>query len=189
MVGLWLRHLFAAMRATYPVLLDHCAAQCPDAICYDATNWPARLVSEKLSLPAVRSVPNLASNEAYSWDEQLTAGLGAENPIMVELGGDCSDFSAEHDVELTVEGTMDVPEALNLVFVPGEFPQPSAASFDERFRVIGPLLRERQGHGVRAPPDPETPVLFVSLGTIFTDRREFYRTCIEAFADGAWQVA
>ncbi len=34
-----------------------------------------------------------------------------------------------------------------------------------------------------------SPVLFVSLGTIFTDRPEFYRTCIEAFADGSWQVA
>jgi MGT family glycosyltransferase len=32
-------------------------------------------------------------------------------------------------------------------------------------------------------------VLYISLGTIFTDNPAFYRTCIEAFGDGAWQVA
>ena len=32
-------------------------------------------------------------------------------------------------------------------------------------------------------------MLFISLGTIFTDHPEFYRTCIEAFGDGSWQVA
>jgi MGT family glycosyltransferase len=32
-------------------------------------------------------------------------------------------------------------------------------------------------------------VLYISLGTIFTDNPAFYRTCIKAFGDGAWQVA
>jgi MGT family glycosyltransferase len=32
-------------------------------------------------------------------------------------------------------------------------------------------------------------VLYISLGTIFTDNPVFYRTCIEAFRDGPWQVA
>ncbi|MBA8824720.1 MGT family glycosyltransferase [Saccharopolyspora lacisalsi] len=186
-VGSWLRHFFAALRATYPVLLEHCRAQRPDAICYDATNWPARLVAEKLAVPVVRSLPNLASNDAYSLDDQLTAGLGADHPTMVELAGDCADFSAEHDVELDVEGTMEVPEALNLVFVPRRF-QPAGSSFDERFRFLGPLLGVRERAESWSPPESGGPVLYISLGTIFTDHPEFYRTCIEAFGD-AWQVA
>ena len=32
-------------------------------------------------------------------------------------------------------------------------------------------------------------MLYISLGTIFTDNPAFYRTCIKAFGDGAWQVA
>lgn len=32
-------------------------------------------------------------------------------------------------------------------------------------------------------------MLFISLGTIFTNHPKFYRTCIEAFGDGSWQVA
>ena len=34
-----------------------------------------------------------------------------------------------------------------------------------------------------SPPHPEDRVLFISLGTVFNDRPEFFRTCIEAFAD------
>ncbi|MGH3899939.1 MAG: hypothetical protein ACRDTA_17210 [Pseudonocardiaceae bacterium] len=69
-------------------------------------------------------------------------------------------------------------EALNLVFVPREF-QPAGDSFDERFHFLGPLLGNREQAQPWSPPDPETRVLFISLGTIFTHHPEFYRTCIE----------
>jgi hypothetical protein len=114
----WLRHFFAAMRATYPVLRERCVTERPDVVCYDATNWPARIVAGKLGIPAVRCVPNLASNETYSLDAQMTAGLGADHPAMAALAADCAQFSAEHGVELDLAATMDVTEALNLVFVP-----------------------------------------------------------------------
>lgn len=53
----WFQHYFAAMSETYPVL--------PDLICYDATNWPARLVARKYGIPAVRTMPHTASNEHH----------------------------------------------------------------------------------------------------------------------------
>lgn len=184
----WFRHFFAAMRATYPVLHERCGAERPDVICYDATNWPARIVAGKLGIPAVRCVPNLASNETYSLDAHVTAGLGAAHPAMTALAADCARFSAEHSVDLDLAGTMDVTEALNLVFVPREF-QPAGDSFDERFCFLGPLLGNREQAESWSPPDLQTRVLYISLGTIFTDRPEFYRSCIEAFGDGSWQVA
>jgi UDP:flavonoid glycosyltransferase YjiC (YdhE family) len=142
-VALWLRHFFAALGATYPVLHERCVADRPDGVCYDATNWPARVVAGKLGIPAVRTVPNLAANATYSQvDEQLTAGLGADHPEMAALTADIAVFAARYDVELDFAATMDVTEAL-----------------------------------------------FISLGSIFTDHPEFYRTCLEAFGDGRWQVA
>lgn len=187
-IAAWLRHFFAALRATYPVLHERCITERPDVVCYDTTNWPARIVAGKLGIPAVQCIPNLASNETYSLDEQLTVGLGADHPAMVTLAADCARFSAEHGVELDFASTMGATEALNLVFVPREF-QPAGDSFDERFRFLGPLLGNREQAESWSPPDPEAPVLFISLGTIFTDHPEFYRTCIEAFGDGSWQVA
>lgn len=188
LVGAWLQHLFAAMRASYPALREHCRAHRPDAVCYDAVNWPGRLVADELAAPAIRFVPNLASNATHSLEQQLTAGLGADHPAMAGLAADCAAFAAEHGVPLDVRATLDVPESLNLVAVPREF-QPAGHTFDERFQFLGPLLGSRERTESWTPPDPDKPVLFISLGTVFTDRPEFYRACLEAFSDGAWQVA
>ncbi|ALL79937.1 glycosyl transferase (plasmid) [Pseudonocardia sp. EC080610-09] len=186
-VGLWLRHIFAALAATYPPLLAHAREQRPDAVVYDATNWPARLVADQLGIPAIRTVPNLAANESYSGvDQALTAGLD-DDPTMTALAGDIAAFAAEYDVGLDFAATMDVTEALNLVFVPRAF-QPAGDSFDDRFRFLGPVLGARPDEQAWASPDPERPLLYVSLGSIFTDHPELHRTCLDAFDDDRWQV-
>lgn len=186
-VGLWLRHFFAANAATYPPLLAHARAHRPDAVVYDATNWPGGLVADQIGIPAIRTVPNLAANETYSGvDQALTAGLD-DDPTMTALTGDIAAFAAEHDVAIDFAATMDVTEALNLVFVPRAF-QPAGDTFDDRFRFLGPVLGDRPGEPPWTPPDPERPLLYVSLGSIFTDHPELYRTCLEAFGDGPWQV-
>lgn len=183
----WMRGMFAEMGAQYPVLRDYCATESPDAICYDAMNWPAKVVAEKLGLPAVRLIPNLASNESFSLFEDVFADAEHGNPLLGLLT-DCADFSAEHGVTLSPESVMNGTENLNLVFIPREF-QPAGDTFDERFHFIGPSLGSREHAEPWSPADPESPVLFISLGTVFNDRPEFYRTCIEAFRDGPYQVA
>ncbi|MFF4923284.1 macrolide family glycosyltransferase [Kitasatospora sp. NPDC001261] len=184
----WLRHYFAAMRATYPVLQKYCASEPVDAICYDTTNWPARTIARRLGIPAVQCFPHLASNEAYSLDRQLTAGLDTGDPAMALLAADCEAFSTEYGVPLGVADTMTMADGLNLVFVPREF-QPAADSFDERFHFVGPSMGSREQTEHWSPPDPDAPLLYVSLGTVFNGRPEFYRACIDAIADGPWQLA
>ena len=187
-VALWFRHFFAANAATFPVLLEHCRDHRPDAVVYDATNWPARLVAGKLDIPAVRTVPHLAANDSYRGvDQALTAGLD-DHPTMTAFARDVAAFADEHHVELDIAATMDVTEALNLVFVPRAF-QPAGDSFDDRFRFLGPVLGERTGEPPWAPLDPQRPLLYISLGSIFTNHLEFYRTCLQAFDDDRRQVA
>ncbi|MFB7629625.1 macrolide family glycosyltransferase [Streptomyces sp. NPDC056149] len=185
--GVFMRHLFAGMRATYPVLRDHCTAEPVDAICYDMVNWPARIVAEQLGLPAVRLIPNFASNETFSLFAQFLKGPGGENPLPAALGPGCEEFAAEYGVPLDPANLLDVVEEVNLVAVPREF-QPAGDSFDERFHFVGPSLGSREDEPW-SPPDPEAPVLFISLGTVFNDRPDFYRTCIAAFADEPYHVA
>jgi MGT family glycosyltransferase len=187
-MAFWFRHYFRGLSATYPVLRQRCRIHRPDAICYDVTNWPARLVARELQIPAVRLIPNVAENETYSLGEQMTAGLEPDHPEMVALADDCTRFSAEYGVEIDITGTMGGTEALNLVFIAREF-QPEADSFDDRFRFLGPLLGHREQREPWSPTDPGRPLLYISLGTIFTDRPGFYRTCLDAFGDGRWQVA
>ncbi|GAA1397529.1 hypothetical protein GCM10009639_35080 [Kitasatospora putterlickiae] len=132
--------------------------------------------------------PHLASNEAYSLDRRLTAGLGADHPAMALLAADCEALAARYGVPLGVAGTMTVTDGLNLVFVPREF-QPAADGFDERFHFIGPSMGGREQSEQWSPPDPDAPLLYVSLGTVFKGRPEFYRACVDAVSDGPWQVA
>ncbi|WP_367132652.1 macrolide family glycosyltransferase [Saccharothrix sp. HUAS TT1] len=176
-VAEWFRHYFEAMRAVYPVLREHCLARRPDVICYDATNWPARLVARELGVPAVRCLPHLASNDSF------TLPMPDEAHVVAD---DCARFAEEHGVELDVVGTVDAPERLNLVFLPREF-QPAGETFDATFHFIGPLLGRRATEPW-TPKHPDLPLLYVSLGSIMTDPA-FHRACLDAFADGAWQVA
>jgi hypothetical protein len=62
-----------------------------------------------LGIRAVRLVPNLAENDAYSLDDRLTEGLDPDHPQMAALAEDCARFSTEHEVDLDVAGTMRFP--------------------------------------------------------------------------------
>ncbi|SER16033.1 glycosyltransferase, MGT family [Lentzea xinjiangensis] len=175
-LGEWFRHYFAAMSATYPVLLDRCRTDRPDLICYDATNWPARLVARRLGIPAVRTLPHIASNEQHRvMDVDL-------NPHLSE---DTARFAAEHGVEIDPWGTVEAPEACSVVFLPREF-QPFGDTFDETFHFVGPVLG-RRGDEEWSPRRTDLPLLYVSLGSVMSDPA-FYRACAEQFGDGAWQV-
>jgi MGT family glycosyltransferase len=187
-VALWFRHFFAGLAATYPVLLEHCRAERPDGVVYDATNWPARVVARQLGLRAVRTVPNLAENETYSQvNDALHADLD-DDPQMAAFVDDVAVFAAVHGVDLDVAATFDVTEDLNLVFVPRAF-QPAGNSFDDRFRFVGAMIGDREQVQSWTSPHPELPLVYISLGSIFTDKPEFYRVCLEAFGDRRFQVA
>ena len=80
-------------------------------------------------------------------------------------------------------------EPLNIIFMPREF-QPAAETFDDRYLFVGPSILPRH----EAPDFPfdrlsgEQPLLYISLGSIFTNQPEFYQQCFAAFADQDWQV-
>ncbi|WP_342772787.1 macrolide family glycosyltransferase [Actinokineospora cianjurensis] len=178
-LGAWYLHYFGATAAAYPVLRAHIAADPPDIVCYDATNWPARLIAAEFGIPAVRTVPHLASNAHY----QLDRGLPDDHPAALALADQCARFAADNAVDLNPASLFDAVEDLNLVFVPREF-QPAGDTFDDRFRFVGPTARQPQ----ESWEPPSDKVLYVALGSILTDV-SFYRRCIAAFAHSDWHVA
>lgn len=173
----WFQHYFKAMSATYPVLLDRCRTDRPELICYDATNWPARLVARRYGIPAVRTMPHTASNEHHKvMDVDLDR----------YLTDDTARFAAEHGVELDPWSTVEAPEECSVVFLPREF-QPHGETFDETFHFVGPVLGSRLAQEW-SPRRTDLPLLYVSLGSVMSDA-SFYRACIEQFGDGSWHVA
>lgn len=188
-----MRQMLAETSEAFPLLRKHFEREPPDAVCYDPASLAGRMLAEKLELPHVALVPNFASNERFSLREEIMAespsGVDRNDPTLLELARQMRALAEEHGIDIDIESMMSgVPAALNLVFIPREF-QLRADTFDDRFAFIGPSLGGRQDREQWEPADEEAPLLFVSLGTVFHDRADFYRTCIEAFGDGAWQVA
>ena len=163
----------------------------PDLVCYDMMTPAGRMAAEKRGLRAVQLAPSFASNENFSLMAEFFPDIDLEDPLFDEVREQYREFSEKHGVsfELTGKDGAVRIEPLNLVFVPKEF-QLAGETFDERFVFLGPSLGMRASSDDWQPPDPQVPVLFVSLGTApFNNRPDFFRTCIEAFAGTAWHVA
>lgn len=185
-----LTHFLADARKCYPIMREHFANDLPDAVCYDMMTFTGRMLAESLDVPGVALVPNFAENEQFSLrDEFMPANFDPESPALMDFNRQMQEFAAEHGV--TVDGgVMDGRGVadLNLVCLPKDF-QLAADTFDDRFRFIGPMFGDRAHSEPWQPADPDTPLLFISLGTAFNRDAEFYRTCFEAFRDSSFQVA
>jgi len=89
----------------------------------------------------------------------------------------------------SIMGLMFGSSALNIVHTSSEF-QPCAETFDDGFLFIGPSVESRIGSGGVERDEPRTtPLVYVSLGTLFNRDAEFYRRCVDAFAGDEIGVA
>ncbi|MBB5158325.1 macrolide family glycosyltransferase [Saccharopolyspora phatthalungensis] len=182
-----MRFMLDDIQASFPMLEKRFHADKPDAVCFDVMTTIGRMLAEKLGVPEIALVPNFASNENFSLRDALSDS-NAEFPVEVfaEFGRRIQQLGAEFGVH-AYPPVGAPPAGLNLVFLPREF-QLSADTFDQRFRFLGPLLGDR-AEVPWQPRDPHAPLLFISLGTAFNNRPDFYRMCFAAFADSPWQVA
>lgn len=172
------------------------AGAVPDVVAFDLFSpFAGRVLGRQHGIPMVATSPCLMSNEHYSAFAPFlppgAAAPGADDPAVVRLHRRFAEFAgsrgvpaAEHDGLVRLDASDN--DELRIVFIPPRF-QPAVETFDRRHRFVGPCLTDRAHQGDWTPP-PDRPVLLVSLGTAFNDRPEFFRTCVEAFADTGWHV-
>jgi MGT family glycosyltransferase len=74
-------------------------------------------------------------------------------------------------------------DMLNIVYTSKQF-QPFANMLDDSFKFVGPSIAPRSDT-VSFLFDilGDIPIIYISLGTVFNDKADFYRTCCEAFAN------
>ncbi|QGK69982.1 hypothetical protein GIY23_11020 [Allosaccharopolyspora coralli] len=176
-------------RTSLPTLLTQFTADLPDAVCADMLALAGRMLAESLDVPDVALLPSFAANERFSLHEQLLpTSFDFQHPALTEILGEMRRFTASYGLNQTQQMFPPPPASLNLVFIPERF-QIAAETFDHRFRFLGPAFGSRRRSESWQPAEAESPLLYISLGTLFNDRPEFYRMCFEAFADSPWQVA
>jgi MGT family glycosyltransferase len=77
---------------------------------------------------------------------------------------------------------------LNIVYTTKQF-QPFSELLDDSFKFVGPSIASRSEQ-VSFPFDAlgDAPIIYISLGTVFNDKADFYHTCFEAFANSNRQI-
>ncbi|MEZ0094201.1 macrolide family glycosyltransferase [Streptacidiphilus sp. EB129] len=170
----------AETAALYPELLRAFADDRPDLVVYDNGAWWGRLLAEHWQVPAVQVCPMLVSNEHWSMADRYTR-LSPFSPrlwvffarmsrLLRELGSTVSPKDL-----LTGNGA-----ERRLVFIPRAF-QYRGETFDDSFRFVGPCLHPRRFLGSwQLPADHRGPLVLVTLGTIYNQHPDFFRTCIAA---------
>jgi MGT family glycosyltransferase len=198
---------FAQVSTTLETLLDFTAAVLddhleqvqqlrPTHIMFDSFAPWGRLVAQILGLPSVASVPSILINAVIDARYQAVAGQPSEDPRLTPQW--CARFRMRcydrllpyHLPEpLSPAQLLQTYGGLNVVYT-SRFFQPLAECFDRhRFKFVGPCCRFRPD----APPFPferldDRPLVLVSLGTVYGDRPDFWRKCMEELADAPWQV-
>lgn len=177
-------------RKLLPSLLEAVRAEAPEYVVYDPMCLWGRIISQVLKLPAAISCPSYATNEHWSLFHAFRSLPGGPPAALLErLNTELRALAREYQApELDLKSLLSQAEPLNLVFLPRSF-QPAGDTFDERFAFVGPSILPRGDH----PDFPLSrlqgqPTLYISLGTVFNDWPDFYRTCFAAFSGPPWQV-
>ncbi|PNV36302.1 OleI family self-immunity macrolide glycosyltransferase [Streptomyces sp. DH-12] len=165
-----------------PQLEEAFADDVPDVVLADVYAWAGPLLAARWKVPAVQ----LASTHIpYEGLVQEFFGLAdiAQIPGFSELSGALAHFGVPGGVH-----SLTLAPPRSVAFFPRSFQRRPETVRAGEAHWVGPALSERsfQGHWHR--PQSDKPVVYVSLGSQFNRRPEFYRACIEAFDGLGWHV-
>ena len=194
-----MNRVFEDLRTSFPALVGNLRQDPPDAVCFDAMTLSGSMAAEKIGAPAIALMPTYATNEHFSMRSLMPAPPPGDADeiakVMMAMGRLLAEFAAENGVR-TPRMFDGPPAPLNIVFLPRGF-QPMGATFDDRFRFVGPTVGPTVG-GVESDFESDgewvhegtRPLLFISLGTTPLNRQpDFFRMCLDAFGGSEWDVA
>src|SRR6185437_7938786 len=177
----------ACARMDYPMLTAYFEHDRPDVVCYDSLSFIGRLLAHRLPVLDVALFTTLASNETFVLEDQFERGsFDSQHPKLIEAGKQLHTFATEGGLVESGRAWWEIA-SLNLVLLLKQF-QIAADTFDGRYHFIGPSLGLRESLESWQPPKGGAAILFISLGTVFNQRPDFFRRCLEAFAESSWQV-
>ena len=166
-------------------MLKEMHAFAPDVIVGDSMAFWAKLLAGKLGVPFVSSTTTFAFNkESAKVMGQTPQGLFS---MLFSLPKINKSLDRLRKKGYAVKSVFDIiangNETDTIVYTSPEF-QPCAETFSDRYAFVGPILRPVTQPLERAAQ----PTVYVSLGSVDTQRPDFYRRCLAAFADAPYRV-
>jgi MGT family glycosyltransferase len=186
--------LIHATQRMLPGLLAETRANPPDYILFDTLCIWGRCVAEILRIPAVASVSTIARPHEPMRREIAMAMLPTLPSSVRMLVEGRRELRKFNEIVGQLRATYHIPKMgiadaynnladLNIVYSIKDL-QAWPNTFDERFKFVGPFLDDlSQAATFPFAELGEQPAIYISLGTVFNDKDDFYRLCFEAFAD------
>ncbi|MFC7924591.1 macrolide family glycosyltransferase [Streptomyces cinereoruber] len=168
--------------AALPELAAAFADDRPDGVLYDMYAWAGPLLAARWEVPALQLAPTHLPYEGIV--QEL---LGVEDISHIPGFEQLTAALAAHGVRQNVHELTLAPQQA-VAFFPACFQRRAETVRAARVVYAGPTLGDRSHQGSWQPPADGRPVLLVSLGSQYTRRPAFYRSCVEAFADTSWHV-
>lgn len=179
----------AETEAAFDVLRRRAATRSPDIVVHDVMGWAGWLLARERGLPTVCSWPVFASNEHFSLHRDYATIQDESSSAMVGFFGAVAEFLDSVGLgSVTPTELFESEPTHHIVHFPRAF-QPCGDTFDERFTFVPPSVRAPERSSDEAWLDAAEPLVVVSLGTIYHDNVEFFRTCIEAIDRLGWPAA
>ena len=155
-----------------PGVLADLRRDAPDLVVHDAACVWGQMAARVLGVPAASSFTTFAFNERLRSPTALSAGLvaaGARHPRSAAryLRSRAQLAARFGRGGLPAVDLLNIRQPLNLVYTSRAF-HPAASSFDDSYRFVGPCLGARSIDPTFPLARLRDPVLFASLGTVFT---------------------
>ncbi|HEY0754203.1 MAG TPA: macrolide family glycosyltransferase [Ktedonobacteraceae bacterium] len=170
-----------------PQILESVRAEQPDCIVYDTMCLSGRFIAEILNIPAVNFRMIFAFNQHLARIFQANA---SQDPAGIEgfqksMRQICDLYQLK---PFHLGSIFTHEESLNLVTIPRAF-QLQGDTFDDRYCFVGPALdyRDQKIDFPFQELEGQT-VIYITQGTVYNDRPNFFNLCIDAFAGTPWKV-
>lgn len=156
-----------------------------DYVIYD-NNFPAGwIIADILNLPKISSCTTFAMNElVYAGVMNMKNQIDKESPMYQEIMAMYKKWKDQYGIDCN--GILDMinhPGDMTIVFT-SKLYQPHAEQFDDSFIFVGPSIAQRKDVEHFPFEKIQTDkLIFISMGTVFNQRPEFYHMCFEAFRD------
>ena len=152
----------------------------PEVIVADSMALWGKLLAIKLGVPFVSSTTTFAFNKESA--QVMQQGLGDLFKLLLSLPKINRQLKRLQRAGYQIKSILDVVQndnSTNTVVYTSRAFQPSAETFSDCYRFVGPSVTEK----APLPRTTDRPRVYISMGTVNNDMPALYRACIAALAE------
>ena len=158
----------------------------PDCIVSDSLCFWGKLYAKKLGIPYICSTTTFGFNQHTS--KLMKRDLKELVRMIISMPRITKKIKLLKDYGYQVDNFVSVIQNDNdtdtIVYTTREF-QPMAETFSDKYTFVGPSILQSSEKSVSKS---DKKVIYISLGTVLNQNKDFYQHCIQAFAYSDYEI-